>query len=116
MLQGIIARGTTPTLAFPLPDNLYSSDLKEYSICYRQKNKTLLRYTQENTVQLPGIDKEKNIILIMSQEDTLKLNAKIPTVEVQIRAVSTGNDVFIIGEYSFRVMDCFDSEAFDLTK
>ena len=116
MVNGIIARGTTPAIAFPLPDDLLVSELNQFSIVFRQKNKNVLKYTKDNMVQLPGIDEEKNITIVMSQEETFQLNPKISTVEVQIKAASTGNDVFVVGDYSFRIVDCFDGEAFDLTK
>jgi hypothetical protein len=41
-------------------------------------------------------------------------NPNIKTVEVQIKGVTMGHDVFLLGEYRFRLENVFDEEGFDL--
>jgi hypothetical protein len=42
MLDGAFTRGTTPTHIFPIPEPLTASDLADFTIVYRQKNKNIL--------------------------------------------------------------------------
>jgi hypothetical protein len=41
-------------------------------------------------------------------------NPRVKIVEVQIKASSTGSDVFKLGEYRLRLDDTFDTNEFDL--
>jgi hypothetical protein len=41
MLYGTFSRGTTPIHIFPIPKSLTMSDLKDFTITYRQKNKNV---------------------------------------------------------------------------
>lgn len=41
-------------------------------------------------------------------------NPRVKIVEVQIKASSTGSDVFRLGEYRLRLDDTFDTNEFDL--
>lgn len=114
MLDGAFSRGTTPTHIFPIPEPLTMSDLKDFTITYRQKNKNVLVKYMEDTSILRGINPETNIVVVLSQADTLMFNPKVKIVEVQIKASSVGSDVFKLGEYRLRLDDTFDTNEFDL--
>ena len=116
MLHGAFTRGTTPTHIFPLPDIVTMSDLKDFTIVYRQKNKNILIKHKKDTCQLDDIDSTKNIVVVLSQADTLMIKKKIKIVEVQIKGSTVGSDVFILGEYRLRLDNAFDENEFDLTK
>lgn len=66
MLDGAFTRGTTPTHIFPLPGILKMSDLKDFTIVYRQKNKNILTKRSQDACQLTDIDSEKNIVVVLS--------------------------------------------------
>lgn len=66
MLDGAFARGTTPTHIFPIPEPLTMSDLKDFTITYRQKNKNVLVKHMEDTSILRGINPETNIVVVLS--------------------------------------------------
>lgn len=114
MLDGVFMRGTTPTHIFPIPPPVTAKDLRDFTVAYRQKKKTILIKHKEDASYLFDVNQDKNIVLVLSQEDTLLFDPRIPIVDVQIRAVSNGSDVFDLGQYRLRLKDCFDSEPFDL--
>ena len=114
MLDGVFARGTTPTHIFPIQCPVFKSDLADFTITYRQKNKNVLIKYPEDTCELYDIDNNRNIVVVLSQADTLLFDPRIKIVEVQIKAESIGSDVFLLGEYRLRLEDCFDSNEFDL--
>lgn len=116
MLDGVFARGTTPTQIFPFPGDLTASDFLDYTISYRQKGKLILTKRKEDAQELFELNPEHNIILVLSQEDTLMFNPQIKVVEVQIKGATIGHDVIPIGEYRFRLEDTFDENSFDLEK
>ena len=66
MLDGAFSRGTTPTHIFPIPEPLTMSDLKDFTITYRQKNKNIIVKHREDTSILHGIDPETNIVVVLS--------------------------------------------------
>jgi hypothetical protein len=66
MLDGVFARGTTPTQIFPIPGDLKKSDFFDFTISYRQKGKTLLIKRKEDSYNIPEVDSEKNIIVVLS--------------------------------------------------
>lgn len=66
MLDGAFARGTTPTHIFPIPEPLTMSDLKDFTITYRQKNKNIIVKRREDTSILRGINPETNIVVVLS--------------------------------------------------
>lgn len=115
MLDGEFTRGTTPTHIFYLPDGIEFSDIADISIAYRQKKKTVITKHLKDCHFLPELDSTKEFALILSQEDTLLFNPNIPTVEVQLKALTVGSDVIPIDEYRFRLKDCYDPNVFDLT-
>ena len=82
MLDGVFARGTTPTQIFPIPGGLTKSDFLDFSISYRQKGKTILIKRKEDSYSIPEVDSEKNIIVVLSQTETLMFNPNIEVVEV----------------------------------
>ena len=116
MLDGVFSRGTTPTQIFPLPGDLTMSDFHDFIITYRQKGKVIITKTKADHHIIPEIDSEKNIIVVLSQADTLLFNPNIKLVEVQVKGASTGNDVFMLGEYRLRLEDDFSNHEFDFTK
>lgn len=113
MLDGVFARGTTPTQIFPIPGELIKSDLLDFTISYRQKHNTILIKRKEDSYDIPEIDSEKNIIVVLSQAETLMFNPNIKVVEVQIRGATKGHDVVPLGEYRLRLDDAFDEGEFD---
>lgn len=113
MLDGVFARGTTPTQIFPIPGELTKSDFLDFTISYRQKGKTLLIKRKEDSYDTPGVDSEKNIIVVLSQTETLMFNPNIKIVEVQVRGATTDHDVIALGDYRLRLDDAFDEGEFD---
>jgi hypothetical protein len=114
MLDGVFARGTTPTQIFPIPGDLTKSNFLDFTISYRQKGKTLLIKRKEDSYNIPEVDSEKNIIVVLSQAETLMFNPNIKIVEVQIRGATTGHDVIPLGDYRLRMEDSLDEGEFDL--
>ena len=113
MLDGVFARGTTPTQIFPIPGDLTKSDFLDFTVAYRQKGKTILIKRKEDSCNIPKVDSEKNIIMELSQTETLMFNPNIAIVDVQVRGAITGHDVISMGNYRFRLEDAFDEGEFD---
>lgn len=116
MLDGVFARGTTPTHVFPIPEGLAMSDFIDLSVDYRQKGKLILSKTKEDTHEIYDLDYEHNVIVVLSQAETLMFDPNTKVVEVQIKVHTTGNDVFIIGEYRFRLEDIYNTKQFNLRR
>lgn len=114
MLDGVFARGTTPTQVFPLPGDLIVDEFVDFSIAYRQKKKLVLVKHKKDLQAIPELNYNKNLILVLSQEDTLLFNPNIEVVEVQIKGQTIGNDVLVVGEYRFRLEDIYDNSVFEL--
>ena len=114
MLDGVFARGTTPTQIFPIPGDLVKSDFLDFTIAYRQKGKLVLLKRKEDSYDIPEVDSKKNIIVVLSQAETLMFNPNIKVVEVQVRGATTGHDVIPMGEYRLRLEDAYDEGIFDL--
>ena len=114
MLDGVFARGTTPTQVFPLPGDLIVDEFVDFSIAYRQKKKLVLVKHKKDLQAIPELNYNKNLILVLSQEDTLLFNPNIEVVEVQIKGSTVGSDVFTLGEYRLRLDNIFDENEFDL--
>ena len=115
MLDGVFARGTTPTHIFPLPGTLTMADLIDFTVSYKQKRKppTIVKH-KKDACQIDEIDKNKYIVIVLSQSDTLKFVPEQNIVEVQVKGMTTGSDVIMIGDYRFRLEDCYDESEFDL--
>ena len=77
----MIYRGTTPKLTFPLPFDINLID-KVY-ITFFQKDRQAI----EKDLTVCEIE-ENNLVLKLSQQDTLKLVSKTP-LQIQIRALLT---------------------------
>lgn len=116
MLDGVFMRGTTPTQIFPIPRGLTKSDFLDFTISYRQKNKTVLVKRKADSRDITDLDSERNIIIVLSQAETLMFNPNIEIVEVQIKGATVGYDVIPIGEYRLRLKDTFDESEFDFDK
>lgn len=118
MLDGVFTRGTTPTHIYSLPEGMVVDDIKDVSIAYRQKHKTVLIkrladcFYGENC--LPGLDPMRDYAVVLSQEDTLLFNPKIQVVEVEFKALTTGSDVIPINTYRLRIEDTFNEDLFYL--
>lgn len=109
MLDGIVTRGTTSTQVFKLLNNVKKSELKDFSVSFRQKNKTILTKGSNDIIDASGSDEE--IVVSLTPEETLLFNPKIEFVEVQIKGLSLLDKVFIIDSYKLRLEDCFDESV-----
>ena len=116
MLDGAFSRGTTPTHIFPLPPYVKLSDLEDFTIVYRQKNRNILIKTKDNTSDFHFLRGKDCIALVLSQEETFMFDPKIKIVEVQIKARTVGSDVLTFGPYRLRLEDTFDPNEFDLSR
>lgn len=114
MLDGVFARGTTPTQIFPISGDLVKSDFLDLTIAYRQKGRLVLLKRKEDSYDIPEVDSEKNIIVVLSQAETLMFDPNIKIVEVQVRGATKGHDVIPLGEYRLRLEDAYDEGIFDL--
>ena len=118
MLDGVFTRGTTPTHIYSLPEGLTVDDIKDVSIAYRQKHKTVLIKRLADCFYgktcLPGLDDLRDYAVVLSQEDTLLFNPKIQVVEVEFKVLTTGSDVIPIDSYRLRLMDTFNEDLFEL--
>ena len=114
MLDGAFTRGTTPTQIFELPQGINNSDLADYTITYRQKKNIVFTKRKEDCIDAPGVDMERNIAITLTQTDTLMFDPRINKVEVQIKAIAYGGEVFTIGNWKLRLDDCFDEDEFSL--
>lgn len=104
MLNGVIARGTTPTHTFPL-NKIKAADLVDVSITYRQKRNNVL-IKRIDDVQL----NDNNITVKLTQTDTIMFDPRFETVEVQVKVRTAANEVIIIDTYKYRLMNSFDEE------
>lgn len=109
MLDQVFTRGTTPTHVFPISQNLTKSDIIDFTITYRQKNNNILIKYAQDDCEIQEVDNKKNIVLVLSQSDTLLFNPNIKKVEVQVKIKTKDNKVFI-DNYRMRLEDCFDNE------
>ena len=66
MLNGVFARGTTPTHMFPIPGDLVMSDFVDLTVTYRQKKRAVLIKRKADTQNIIDLNNEKNIILVLS--------------------------------------------------
>lgn len=112
MLDGVFARGTTPIQIFPFPGDLTQADFLDYTITYCQKGRIVLKKSKKDISNIYGIDCENNIVLMLSQKETLLFNPKIKVVEVQIKGATAGHDVIPLGEYRLRLENVFDESEF----
>lgn len=114
MLYGTFSRGTTPIHIFPIPKSLTMSDLKDFTITYRQKNKNVFIKHKSDIYSSDKFDQTKNIVVMLSQSDTLMFNPNINVVDVQIKAILNTNEVVKIGDYRLRLEDIFDYDEFEV--
>ena len=82
MIDGVFARGTTPTQVFPIPGDLTMSDFEDLTVTYRQKRRTVLIKRKEDASNILDLDTRKNVVLVLSQADTLLFDPNIEVVEV----------------------------------
>lgn len=80
MLDGAFTRGTTPTHVFPLPNSLTLSDLTDFSIVYRQKNKNILIKEKNDIDYNFNNNNAKSITVKLSQSDTFMFDTRIKLV------------------------------------
>ena len=108
MLYGTITRGTTPTINFPLSVSIITSNLTDFTVSFRQKNKTVL-VKRKGEFDSSSIS-TNNITVKFSQEDTLSFLPITDTIDVQIKGLMKNGDVAILGNYSYRLEDIYDTE------
>ena len=96
-------RGTTPKHIFNLP--FEASLVKEARISYAQEYETVLTKTEADCVF------EGNTITVaLTQEDTL-LFKKRRKVEIQLRVLTTNNEVMATVPYKVELHDCLTEEV-----
>ena len=115
MLDGVFTRGTTPTHIYSLPEGLTLADVQDVSIAYRQKNKTILIKHLADCHLLDDLDKERDLVVVLSQEETLLFNPRIQVAEVEFKIQTIGSDVIPIEKYRLRVEDTYNESPFDLS-
>ena len=98
MLQGVITRGTTASLIFPLNTK---EQIVLYSISYNQKGSNILIQKGESIAD--GV-----ITTELTPDDTLLFNPAVKFVEVQIKGITNNNKTKILGKYKYRLEDVFD--------
>lgn len=114
MVHGVFTRGTTPTQIFTLPDDLTMKDIRDIVIAYRQKGKTILVKHLEDCYFLTDLDSEKDIAVVLSQQETLLFNPHYKIVEVEFKVATVGSDVIPVASYRLRVEDG-DETVLDLS-
>ena len=96
----MIIRGTTPTIIFNVKTELDLDNLAEVWITFKSKNNIDKTFTKNDVV----IDQEKHeILLSLSQEDTLNFNGSQMQVQLRLRmydgsAYASGIMETIIGD------------------
>lgn len=96
-------RGTTPTHTFKLPFD--TSIVKEVMVIYAQNEKEVF-HKDTFDCELNG----KEIIVTLSQEDTLKFNHR-QNVQIQVR-VLTDDDVALASQIKeITIQNCLNSEV-----
>ena len=116
MLNGVIARGTTPILSFPLPKIYKQSDFKDFIITFHQKGQIALIKRGADVLKdtNTNIDVEKNVVISLTQEETLLFNPLLKTIQVEVKAVTTDEQVLILGYYRYRHEAQCESDIFEL--
>lgn len=114
MVHGVFTRGTTPTQIFSLPEELTMADIRDVSLAYRQKGKTLFIKHLKDCYVLPELDSERDIVVVLSQQETLLFNPHIKIAEVEFKVSTVGSDVIPIATYRMRVEDG-DETVLDLS-
>ena len=108
MLYGAVTRGTTPTIVFPLSTEITPSNLIDFTISCRQKNKTVLTKRRE---EFDEVSVSTNTITIkFSQLDTLSFLPTTNAIDIQIKGLTKNEEVIILGKYSYRLEDVYDEE------
>lgn len=114
MVHGVFTRGTTPTQIFTLPDELSMKDIRDVSIAYKQKGRNVLVKHLEDCHFLTDLDSEKDIVVVLSQEETLLFNPYYKIVEVEFKVATVGSDVIPVATYRLRVEEG-DNTVLDLS-
>ena len=109
MVDGVFVRGTTPTQIFTLPYDLTMKDVRDVSIAYRQRGRTILVKHLEDCHFLTDLNSEKDIVVVLSQKETLLFNPHYKIAEVEFKISTVGSDVIPIAKYRMRVEDGDDT-------
>lgn len=100
-------RATTPTHTFTLP--IQTSTCNEILVTYKQGTATLDKHYEDSTLPsgmtLDGYD----VAIKLSQEETLKFNAK-NKVEVQVRVLTNDNNAMASQKFKVSVQDVLNEE------
>ena len=97
-------RGTTPTHIFQIPFN--TSQIKELKILYAQSNEILL----EKRMRDCTIDGD-TITVHLTQEETFLFDCKKNRVEIQIRILTTNDELLSSTIMNVPVSRCLDNEV-----
>ena len=96
--------GTTPTHQFTLP---FPVDLvQKVEITYCQSGKEIIKKCNDDCVM-----EGETISITFTQEDTFKFNWTDGNIEIQVRVLTTGNDVLASRIYEMRPYKCLSEEV-----
>lgn len=104
MLHGIITQGTTPDQNFELPFS--TSLLSKVSVTYTQKGKVVLIKKLKDCKL-----KDNSITVTLTQQDTFLFDPN-NIVIVQIKLMTTDNEVMLSDDYRLLVKEAYDKEVF----
>lgn len=98
-------RGTTPTIEFEFP---YTIDfVKNLRVSFAQNGAVKVEKTKDD-VELV----ENRVVVKLSQEDTLSFSEE-SVVKIQLKVLTTENDVLATEEYSVMVRDILNEEILE---
>lgn len=95
-------RGTTPTHVFNIPFN--TDIIKDVRVIYAQKGEVVITKTMEECLIADG-----QIGVKLTQEDTFEFDNK-ETVEIQIKVLTTNDDVMACNPIVISVKKCLSEE------
>lgn len=101
----MIYRGTTPTHTFEMPFDC--ENLTALTITYAQNDMIVLKKSKEDCIV-----KGANIIVKLSQEDTLRFNDE-RGVKMQVKILNGVSDVYVSDIITASVGEVLDEEVID---
>lgn len=102
-------RATTPVHTFTLPSE--TSFYKEIQVMYKQGRKKIVKHYQNNELPEGMTLDGKNVIIRLTQEETLKFDKG--KVNVQIRVMTNADDVMASQKFSIDLDDCYSEDVLD---
>ena len=100
-------RVTTPTHTFTLP--IQTSTCKEILVSYRQKNITLDKHYEDETLPSGMTLDGKNVVVRLTQPETKQFSPNYPAT-VQVRVLTTSNDAYASQVFKVWVDDVLNEE------